>query len=125
MRGHTCGLLDGVSADAEATGDQVVGDITPPSRGSMIVTVERSVRRSPIEEEMANNPAQGPSRAEKRIARGALGNEFVLDTVLLVSKEDPHRLNSVEEVYVITKGIKETRIVARIVGDAVAAPPEG
>ena len=57
MRGHTCSLLNGVSTDAEATGDQVVGDITPPSRGSVIVAVERSVRRSPIEEEMTNNPA--------------------------------------------------------------------
>ena len=95
MGGHTSGILNGFSADTEAAGDQVVGDITPPSRGSKIVAVERSVRRSPIEEEMTNNPAQGPSRAEERIARGSLGDEFVLDTVLLFSKEDPHRLNAV------------------------------
>ena len=114
MGRNTGGVIDSVGSVTETIGDIGVGDVSPLTLVRHEVAIEGCIGRSPVTDKVARYPCHGARRTEERIVRCTLGDELVLDTVLLVSEESANADEAGGEIHVITEGINESGVVTRV-----------
>ena len=114
MGRNTGGVIDPVGSVTETIGDMGAGDVAPLVLVSHAVAMCGCIGRGPITDKVARCPCHGARRTEERIVRCTLGDELVLDTVLLVSEESANADEAGGEIHVITEGVNESGVVARV-----------
>ena len=114
MGRNTGGVIDSVGSVTETIGDIGVGDVAPLTLVRHEVAIEGCIGRSPVTDKVARNPCHGARRTEERIVRGTLGDELVLDAILLVSEESANAGEAGGKIHVITEGSNQSRVVARV-----------
>ena len=113
MGRNTGGVIDSVGSVTETISDIGVGDVAPLTLVGHEVAIDGRIGGSPVTDKVARYPCHGARRTEERIVRCTLGDELVLDTVLLVSEESANADKAGGEMHVITEGINESGVVTR------------